>query len=488
MKVMATDMNAAALSPATYRSYRDLPPLAGLCSLADGMRPGLGIDDCVARLKRLHYAFKRLHEIWIARLAAEPVYELKMAFSLHAYYAAEHVAALRKRVGEMREPPLGLDVVPDPALEIFFDEIRAAPTTEALVLGLYDVALPALAAGLARYQEATNPLTDSPSLRVCRFAALEVEDILDYGRQVVGCLVSAAAREEQAAWRSFLAELLVAAGQLDGSEAVQAPPAQRMFSAQPFVYDARPRRDERFPDPYNMGVHAEVFLYDEGYSAQDKTLMMLYKRLREIDVPEMMASIIRETPGKPWAYYLDMTRQLWDEARHAMMGEVGFVRLGIDWRQWVRVNFTWSLALNTQLGPRERHGVLYFIEQGLMPKTGKRYEWEVGRASGDAFAALCQDFDWADEVLHARVGRDWYVSTFASAQEAVAYGDENWSKVLIDWEAYRKAGLTKHENWWPGLYREACARWGKEPDPRALAYATSYAVARADLKDISASG
>ena len=37
--------------------------------------------------------------------------------------------------------------------------------------------------------------------------------------------------------------------------------------------------------------------------------MMLFKRLREIDVPEMMASIIAETPGKPWGYYRDMSRQ-----------------------------------------------------------------------------------------------------------------------------------------------------------------------------------
>ena len=56
--------------------------------------------------------------------------------------------------------------------------------------------------------------------------------------------------------------------------------------------------------------------------------MMLFKRLREIDVPEMMAGIITETQGKPWGYYRDMTRQLWDEARHAMMGEVGFVANG----------------------------------------------------------------------------------------------------------------------------------------------------------------
>jgi len=39
-----------------------------------------------------------------------------------------------------------------------------------------------------------------------------------------------------------------------------------------------------------------------------------------------------------------MTRQLWDEARHAMMGEVGFANLGIDWPNKVMINYTWSLA------------------------------------------------------------------------------------------------------------------------------------------------
>jgi hypothetical protein len=38
------------------------------------------------------------------------------------------------------------------------------------------------------------------------------------------------------------------------------------------------------------------------------------------------------------------------------------------------------MRLNTECTPIERHAVLYFIEQGLMSKTGKRYEWEVGSA------------------------------------------------------------------------------------------------------------
>src|SRR6185436_7398555 len=130
---------------------------------------------------------------------------------------------------------------------------------------------------------------------------------------------------------------------------------------------------------------------DPSFPPEPKVLMMLYKRLREIDVPEMMATIIHETGGKPREYYRDMTRQLWDEARHAMMGEVGFESLGIDWARDVMVNFTWSLALNTQLTPIERHAVLYFIEQGLMPRTGKRFEWETAIAAKNPLCAMFQD-------------------------------------------------------------------------------------------------
>src|SRR6266511_1301696 len=155
---------------AGYQSYRGLPTLAGLATLAEAARPGLGVEACVARLKRFHYAFRRLHEILTARITAEPIYELKTGFAHHAYLCAEHVQALRTRVGEMREPPLGLEAVPDPALEIFFDEILAAPTTAELLVGLYEKALPALDTALARHVADTNPLADAPSVRVCRFA------------------------------------------------------------------------------------------------------------------------------------------------------------------------------------------------------------------------------------------------------------------------------------------------------------------------------
>ena len=470
-----------------YRSYRQLPPLAGLCSMEDAMKPGLSVDQCVTRLKRYHYAFKRLHQIFTARITAEPIYELKMAFSLHAHLCAEHVSALRKRVGEMREPPLGLEAVPHPALEILFDEILATPGTEELLLGLYQKALPALESSLGLHRIDTNPLADHPSVRICRFAQLEVEDMLKFGQEALLKLVPPATSRRVEAWLALLDDCLAAAGQLHGAGEPLEKTLTLHYSAQPYKFDPVPRRDERFPDPYNMGVNAEVFLYDPKFPTQPKTLMMFYKRLREIDVPEMMASILSETIGKPWDYYRDMSRQLWDEARHAMMGEVGFVDLEVDWAKNVMVNFTWSLALNTQLKPIERHAVLYFIEQGLMPKNGKRFEWEVGQASHNPLSALFQDYDWADEVLHARVGRDWYLKEFTDARQAVQYGDECWSKVLMNWESWRQLGKTQHRNWWPDTYRAACQHWKVEPDPQVLAYDTTYEAVRADLKNISGS-
>ena len=453
----------------------------------EAAKPGLSVEECVRRLKRYHYAFKRLHQIFSARITAEPFYELKMGFSLHAHLCAEHTTALRKRVGEMREPPLGLEVVPDPSLEVFFDEILGAPTTEELILGLYEKAVPALNAALERHLRDTNPLADHPTVRLCRFALLELRDMLNFGAQSIAALVDAPCRQRGADGLSLLDDCLAAAGGLDGVDTPRPATIRRRHSAKPYQYDRVPKRDERFPDPYNMGVNAEVFLYDERFPPEPKTLMMFYKRLREVDVPEMMASIITETTGKPWEYYRDMTRQLWDEARHAMMGEVGFADLGIDWPTKVMINHTWSLCLNTQLKPIERHAVLYFIEQGLMPRNGKRFEWEVGLASKNPLSALFQDYDWADEVLHARIGRDWYLKDFANPPEAVRYGDECWSRVLMNWESWRQQGLTQHRNWWPDLYREACRRWGIEPEPKVLAYSTTYQTVRADLKELTGS-
>ncbi|MDZ4852549.1 MAG: hypothetical protein SGI77_24940 [Pirellulaceae bacterium] len=472
----------------TYKSYQNLPPLAGLSSMARAVECQWSVEQSAERLKRLHYILKRLYETLTARITAEPIYELKTALSHHAYLCAEYTTAIRKRVGEMREPPLGLDKVPHPSLKLFMDEIIAAPSTEDLILGIYDVALPAVLEAANRLQTEAHPLADAPTVRLAKLLQFELQEVADFGSQAISSLIDNEQRKARQDWQTLLKNCLASAGSLDGSQAVDASiQLEPLYSATPYVYQGEPKRDERFQDSFNAGVNPEAFLYDERFQARDKTLMMYYKRIREIDVPEMMASILYDLRDEePWEFHIEMSRQLWDEARHAMMGEVGFASLGIDWSK-IPINFTWSRNLNLQLDARERHGVLFFIEQGLMPRTGKRYEWEVGRESGDRLSGLFQDFDWADEVLHAQIGRRWYVPRYKSLNEALAYGDGCWTKVVSQWHAYRDQGLTSHRNWWPELYQEACSRWNTQPDPVALAFNKTYEDSRADLQKLPSS-
>ena len=228
------------MSTENYTPYKNLPPLAGLATFDEARTPGLSVDESVARLKRFHHVLRRLHGIFLARLTAEPIYELKMAFSLHGHICAEHTTALRARIGEMREPPLGLDVVPDANLEILLDEIRTAPDTAALLLGLYEKAIPALIAAMERYRTAVNPLADAPSRRALRFALLELADMSSYGTRAVAQLTIPQDRARLAEWLSLLDRALAAAGGLDGSAEISPMPIARHFSAQPYSYDRVP--------------------------------------------------------------------------------------------------------------------------------------------------------------------------------------------------------------------------------------------------------
>ena len=107
----------------------------------------------------------------------------------------------------------------------------------------------------------------------------------EYGTRAVAQLVPVApALGADRLGRASSTSCFAQAGALeDGSEPAPAGEPARLFSISPWKFNGVPERDSRFPDPYNMGVHAEAFLYDPKFPPEPKTrLMMYYKRLREI--------------------------------------------------------------------------------------------------------------------------------------------------------------------------------------------------------------
>ncbi|MGQ0560383.1 MAG: ferritin-like domain-containing protein [Gemmatimonadota bacterium] len=385
-----------------------IPALAGLCSLKDATRIGYTVDESVSRLLRYHWIEKRLSEIAVARLTATPEWELKGAFALHQWLDSEHAGTLRERIREMRHPTPRLDRAPAGCEAV--EEVAAANTTAELLERMLRVRQ-ALLADYTEHYEHTNPVVDHPTRRLLRFIIIEETEMI--------------------AWLE---------------QAVAAAPASVVER------DFVPRRDARFRESCNFNFPPHNVYALPYVPAEERNLALLCKRLLEMDVPEMMASFITERTDQPWEFYRDYKRQLWDEARHSMMGEIAFEARAVDWTR-IPLNVGFALRLNLHATPEERQLLLYAIEQSLMPgDTGKRYEHNTAVAAGDELSAHFQDYDWADEVLHAQIGRRWLKPDATTLERGSAVHEKTWSAL----DAYR----AQHEqrDWWNDFVRAVLGR------------------------------
>ena len=429
-------------------------PLAGLCTYEEASQVGYSVEESVRYLVRYAWINKRTMDMGLYWLNSTPEWEVKEALSLHLYLDAEHVDMLRRRVSEMRNPPPRMDRSPTASLDVFLDELLWASDTLERIVGLYGVLKPALLEALRTHVERINPLVAHPTRRLLRLLIADEEDAAAWGRHAVDAVTDSSERQARAeTWSGHLTAYLRAAGgimgDVDGS-GNRLPPPRATGSYQPDYY---PRRDQRFLLQDNFIFPPHEVARTDGVPVEEKTLALMCKRALEMDVPEGMARMIAEADDQPWEYYTDMCRQLWDEARHAMMGSAYFERNGIDWMGQIPLHAGSSIRLNMHMSPLEAHAVLYAIEQSLMPeKTGKRYEWVTAGEAQDELATLYQDYDWADEVLHTQIGRRWLLSRLNMSRDQVI---ELGQRKAVDTEDVL-SGYTdksKQVNWWPEFVR-----------------------------------
>jgi hypothetical protein len=436
-----------------------IPELAGLATYEEAARIGHSVEENVRRLLRYQWTERRLMVALLSHLPAEPVWEVKCAMALHQWQDAQHVDALRRRVSEMRHPVPPLDSAPDDRLALLLDEMLPSADTVELLAGTYDVVRRALVEAYQRHLRETNPLVDQPTRRVLRLAVLDHEDALRWSTTALEALTrrDPAAVERADAWRRHLGAYLTAAGGIagpspEGEGSAVAPQRAR----EPFVPDLRPRRDDRFAGRHNFEFPPHVVYNDPKVPADERNLALLCKRTLEMDVPEMMASIIVQRSGQPWEFYLDYARQLWDEMRHAMMGSVALEARGVDWPA-IPLNVGFSLRLNLHADPLERQILLYAIEQSLMPAdTGKRFEYHTALEAGDPLSAHFHDYDWADEVLHAHIGRRWLKREGVTPDNAMDRAGPIHEKTWTALERYRS--LEPQHDWWDGFVRRVLGK------------------------------
>ncbi len=426
-----------------------IPPLAGLATYREAARTGATVDDAVRMLRRLGRIEKRMLLVLAAHIPAVPEWEVKCALALHLWQDAEHAAAMRHRVTEMRKPPHFFDRVDDSALEDFFEELLRSRSTRELLTGVYSVLKPGLVEAAEDYMSEASPLADQPTFRVLKLALVEEREQIAWGEQALAAL---GGPDED--WREHLQAYMSAGGGAGGKgEREVSLPEPR--GTEPFELVRVPHRDDRFTRIWNSRGESPTL----ESSTDELVWRMFYVRLGEMELTELLALTLYEWPDLSFEMLREIARHLWDETRHSMLGETAFVDRGADWHT---VPFPISLASfpNTELEPRERYALVWGIEHPLMRRASasqttagviasKPGQYDLAAASGDPLSALIQDFDWADEVLHVQIGRRVLEQAFATHEErdaAASDANDRWQALLREDMALERSA------WWDEFY------------------------------------
>ena len=375
--------------------------------LEQATQPGLSVETCAARLQCLAYAEERLMFQQAAHIVSVPERDVKVSLARWQYEDSLHADQLKARLPELRMSKKRAYDPPDTALKIVFDEALHAGGTVELLAGLAHVFKPALLAAYRRYLAETNHLADYPTVRLLKTIINEEEEAQ---RLLAAAFTDLADTPQKVAlaeqWAAHLQTLLAAAGGVDGTGQGREADLNPSRSQSPYQIPRRLSRDKTFPRVWD-------FMHVENERVSERLAQMVSTRLSEVTVAEGLALVLCETEGQPWAFYVDISRHLWDEMRHSLFGEAAAEDLLGD-RSGMPVR-DFEAEYVFQMSPLELYAMLGIgVEAALMKyPPGKREEFEFCRdLAGHPLMTTFQDFDWADEVLHVNIARrqlkDWF--------------------------------------------------------------------------------
>jgi len=383
---------------------------------------GLSVGSATERLLSLAYIEKRLMFLCAAKMISAPERDLKLLLGRLQYNAAGRCHSLRHRLREMRTAKVRIDGVPNEALAILLDEAVYGDESREVarivwwlhqeLLGSYE-----------NYLATTNPLADAPTCELIETFFLRL-------RAAVACLRAhldqLGVPDPERNLPPRLQKFADAAGGVDGSKG-RGQIAAREKSTEPFAVPRKPGRDPGLNRVWD-------YLKPPMEDVADYFAYMLGIRLSEINVAEGLAVVLCETKEMPWEFYWDISRHLWDEVRHSMMGEAAIEATfgtvsAIPMREYESVYCMEAPAL-------EQYATLGLEIEGAQMKypIGKRGEWEFCRdGAKHLLMTTFQDFDWADEVLHVSIAKrqlnEWFRNGGGELSALAEEGKQNRTKV-----------------------------------------------------------
>ena len=373
----------------------------------------LSVEQTTRRLKRIavfHHMLMRTLAGWIIEI---PEFEVKIELAHHIYMHAEACHSLRQRLIELRVPPGSSDDFKDEQVTLLQKEIEQSHSAPELIVATQKVTSHLLQAEVQLEKE-TDGLVDLPTIRLLRQIRPDLVEINVWGEAVVQAYMDGGWPEQALVdWGKHIESMLHYCGGIPGELHECERPRLRQDVEPPFQRKISCARDERFTTFHHTRDyrHADQLNSNERGEYERERLELIRVQRDEIDAIETFANVLYDLPSAPFDLQFDLARFIWDEARHAEMGQQSLARLGFDPYSVpcgiIGINVRAPLAPELALAQ-----ISIFGELNMVGRLRRLSQWAY--QSNDHPTGIGFDFIHADELIHLRRGRAWLKTLNAS--------------------------------------------------------------------------
>lgn len=374
------------------------------------------------RLANYRYLEIQLLEMIAGWSHTTPQLACKAAFGYHVYDHAQAADMLGERLEQLRAGRHYQEPATDDFARLCEHVWHLDATLDRLV-AVYRVLEPHLVSTYVYHADATDPMTDTPTVRLLRHLAGMGQSHVAWGQAVLDALAKTPDERRRALdVQADIEGRLVACGGVTGqgveshwltfhsakADDKAAPRLKRGKAGYKFVKECPPIPHPVVEAPFWFSDKRDDFrVYEaadewsrEGF--RHKFHQLLYG---EVETTDRMGKMLAEFPDLPWEMRMELAHQMWDEARHieivakAVEDELGGT-LGYG---------PWSLLwwwMQNDPDPLRRLAVTNSWAEANLMHTLRVWRTEAERRGYTRLAELC-DYLQADERTHVKLGTDW---------------------------------------------------------------------------------
>jgi hypothetical protein len=381
-----------------------------------------GVKENSQRLANYRYLEVQLMEMIGGWSHTTPAINLKATFGYHVYDHAQAANLLGERLEQLRSGRLSEEPATDEFAHLCEYVWNLDNVVDRLV-AVYRVLEPHLVSTYVYHADATDPLTDTPTVRLLRNLAGIAQSHVAWGQAVLDNMTrSSEERRHALDVQADIEAKLVECGGVTGqgieshwlafhstkAEDKPTPRVKRGKGGYRFVKKCPDLSHPVVEEPFWFSDKREdfnVYKVEEAWSIEDfrqKFHQLLYG---EVETTDRMGKMLAEFPELPWEMRLEMAHQMWDEARHIEIvakavedelgGDLGYGPWSLLW--W------W---MQNDPDPLKRLAVTNSWAEANLMQTLREWRQEATKRGYTRIAEL-SDYLQADERTHVMLGTDW---------------------------------------------------------------------------------